>query len=187
MVVGSWLWLWKPNTVGHLYDKIFFPEILTKTSHGSPIRYFVTSKSWWHHQMETFSALLAICAGNSAVTDEFPSQRPVTWNLMFSLIYVWINGWVDNRKARDLRCHFAHYDITVMIWNHVILDHVVMAPDCTSKDHLTIMMLQFMAMSLICGKPFITWSNDDQVIWCHMALINQNDSTHTLSPLLPTL
>ena len=30
--------------------------------------------------METFSALLALCAGNSPVTSEFPSQRPVTWN-----------------------------------------------------------------------------------------------------------
>ena len=28
--------------------------------------------------METFSALLAICAGDSPVTGEFPSQRPVT-------------------------------------------------------------------------------------------------------------
>ena len=28
--------------------------------------------------METFSALLALCAGNSPVTGEFPSQRPVT-------------------------------------------------------------------------------------------------------------
>ena len=28
--------------------------------------------------METFFTLLAICAGNSAVTDEFPAQRPVT-------------------------------------------------------------------------------------------------------------
>ena len=28
--------------------------------------------------METFSALLALCAGNSPVTDEVPSQRPVT-------------------------------------------------------------------------------------------------------------
>ena len=34
--------------------------------------------TWWRHQMETFSALLAICAGNSLVTGEFPSQRPVT-------------------------------------------------------------------------------------------------------------
>ena len=36
------------------------------------------SDSWWRHQMETFSALLAICAGNSPVSGEFPSQRPVT-------------------------------------------------------------------------------------------------------------
>ena len=32
----------------------------------------------WRHQMETFSALLAICAGNSPVSGEFPPQRPVT-------------------------------------------------------------------------------------------------------------
>ena len=37
-----------------------------------------TSMSWWRHQMETFSALLALCAGNSLVTGEFPAQRPVT-------------------------------------------------------------------------------------------------------------
>ena len=28
--------------------------------------------------METFSELLALCAGNSPVTGEFPAQRPVT-------------------------------------------------------------------------------------------------------------
>ena len=33
---------------------------------------------WWRHQMKTFSALLALCEGNSPVTGEFPSQRPVT-------------------------------------------------------------------------------------------------------------
>ena len=36
--------------------------------------------SWWRHQMETFSALLALCAGNSPVTGEFHAQRPVTWS-----------------------------------------------------------------------------------------------------------
>ena len=36
------------------------------------------SGTLWRHQMETFSALLALCAGNSPVTGEFPSQRPVT-------------------------------------------------------------------------------------------------------------
>ena len=37
-----------------------------------------TGFTWWRHQMETFSALLAICVGNSLVTGEFPAQRPVT-------------------------------------------------------------------------------------------------------------
>ena len=37
-----------------------------------------TPKSGWHHQMEAFSASMAFCAGNSPVTGEFPSQRPVT-------------------------------------------------------------------------------------------------------------
>ena len=42
---------------------------------------------WWRHQMETFSALLALCAGNSSVAGEFPSQRPVTrsFDVLFDL------------------------------------------------------------------------------------------------------
>ena len=34
--------------------------------------------------------------------------------LMFSLICVWINGWVNNHEAGDLRPYHAHYDVTVM-------------------------------------------------------------------------
>ena len=33
---------------------------------------------------------------------------------MFSLICVWINGWVNNREVCDLRRYCAHYDVTVM-------------------------------------------------------------------------
>ena len=36
------------------------------------------STTWWRHQMEAFSALLVLCAGNSPVIGEFPAQRPVT-------------------------------------------------------------------------------------------------------------
>ena len=58
---------------------------------------------------------------------EFPGHRriPLTgardaelW--FFSLIATWIKGGV-NRYASDLRCHHAHYDVTVMylnIWCH---------------------------------------------------------------------
>ena len=38
------------------------------------------SDPWWRHQMEAFSASLALCVGNSPVTGEFSSQRPVTRN-----------------------------------------------------------------------------------------------------------
>ena len=33
---------------------------------------------------------------------------------MFSLISVWINGWVNNSEAGDLRRHRAHYDVILM-------------------------------------------------------------------------
>ena len=37
--------------------------------------------TWWRNKMQAFSALLAICAGNSPVTGEFPTQRPMTQGL----------------------------------------------------------------------------------------------------------
>ena len=66
--------------------------------------------------METYSALLGICAGNSPVTGEFPAQRPVTRSLMSSFICGWLNGWVSNCKASDLRRRCVHYDVIVMAW-----------------------------------------------------------------------
>ena len=47
-------------------------------------------RTWWRHQMEAFSALLALCAGNSPVTGEFPAQGQWRGALMFSLICTWI-------------------------------------------------------------------------------------------------
>ena len=35
--------------------------------------------------------------------------------LVFSLIFVWINGWVSNCEADDLRRYRAHYDVSVML------------------------------------------------------------------------
>ena len=74
----------------------------------------VMGSAWWRHQMETFSALLALCEGNSPVTGGFPSQRSVTWELWCFLSCTWKNGWVNNRDAGDLRRHCAHYEVTLM-------------------------------------------------------------------------
>ena len=44
---------------------------------------------WWRREMETFSALLALWAGNSPVTGEFHAQRPVTrrvWYFLWSAL-----------------------------------------------------------------------------------------------------
>ena len=67
--------------------------------------------SWWRHQMETFSALLALCEGNPPVTDA------ELWCFLWSA--PWINDWVNNREAGDFRCHRTHYDVIVM-WDDIV-------------------------------------------------------------------
>ena len=68
--------------------------------------------AWWRHQMETFSALLSLCAWNSPVTREFPSQRPVTRSFDVFLICAlnkqlskqsW--GWWFETPSRSLWSH----------------------------------------------------------------------------------
>ena len=68
----------------------------------------------WRHQMETFSALLALCAVNSPVPVNSPHKGQWRGALLFSLIYVWINDWVNNREAGDLRRHRGRCDVNVM-------------------------------------------------------------------------
>ena len=50
------------------------------------------SPSWWRHQMETFSALLALCEG------WIPSQRPVTRSF-----YVFFDSGLNNRLSKQSR------------------------------------------------------------------------------------
>ena len=57
---------------------------------------WVLNVSWWRHQMETFSALLAIYAGNSTISGEFLTQRPVTrsFDVFFDLC---LNKWLSKQ------------------------------------------------------------------------------------------
>ena len=70
--------------------------------------------AWGCYQMEPFSAVLVLCERNPAVTCGFPHKGQWLETLMFSLIYTWTNDWVNNRDTGELRCHHAHYDVTVM-------------------------------------------------------------------------
>ena len=73
------------------------------------------SWTWWRHEMETFSALLVLCTGIHLSQVNSLDEGQWTGTLMVALICAWINRWVNNREADDLRRHRAHYVVTVMI------------------------------------------------------------------------
>ena len=75
------------------------------------------SHSWWRHQMETFSATRA---GNSPVPVNSPHKGQWRGALMFSLIYAWINDWVNNREAGDLGRQRGHCDVIVMLMLYAV-------------------------------------------------------------------
>ena len=53
------------------------------------------STTWWRHQIKTFSAWLAICAGNSPVPGEFPAHSPATWS--FGVFDLRLNKWLSKQ------------------------------------------------------------------------------------------
>ena len=86
MLITEWI---NYCTNYEMWDAIIY--ILSKISKVQPLKsisqfilhsngHVVTCPygAWWRHPMETFSTLLALCAGNSPITGEFLSQRPVT-------------------------------------------------------------------------------------------------------------
>ena len=70
--------------------------------------------------METFSALLALCAGNLPVSGEIPAQRPVTRSFDVVVDMRLIKPLSNTRKAGDFRRYCAHYDVIVMVPGHAM-------------------------------------------------------------------
>ena len=62
---------------------------------------------WWKHFPRYCPFLRGI--------HRWPVNSPHKGQLRGALMFSWINGWVNNRKAGDLRHHHAHYDVTVMM------------------------------------------------------------------------
>ena len=65
-----------------------------------------------HHEMETFSKLLAISVGNSPVPGEFPAQRPVTrsFDVFFDLR-------LNKRLSKQLWCWWFE-TLSSPLWRH---------------------------------------------------------------------
>ena len=91
--------------------------------------------SWWRHQMETFSALLALYERNSPVTGEFPSQRPVTrsFDVYFDLC---LDKWLSKQSRRwgfktPLHPLLRHCDDSYMTWQ--VLGHLYNGHICNGQ------------------------------------------------------
>ena len=111
------------------YDKITITDYLRSehnlcsdllknlSIYDTEIEPYLPPSSWWRHRMETFSALLAICAGNSPVPGEFPHTKASDaelWCFLCSLNCIWKKGGVNTRETGNFRRYRAQYDVTVM-------------------------------------------------------------------------
>ena len=67
-------------------------------------------RSWWRHQMETFSNSLTIYAGNSSMNSHTKARDGELWCFLWSVPEKKVN----NGEAGYLRRHRVHYDVTVM-------------------------------------------------------------------------
>ena len=81
---------------------------------------FLMLSSWWRHHFPCYWPFLR-GVHRSPVNSHHKGQ----WRgaLIFSLVSVWINGWVNNREADDLRRYHTHCDVTVMkrLYNIVLI------------------------------------------------------------------
>ena len=84
--------------------KVRHKHLCTRTSQDDVIR--------WNHFLRYWPSVRGI--HRSPVNSPHKGQ----WSgaLMLSLICAWINSWVNNGEASDMRCHRALYDVIVMIW-----------------------------------------------------------------------
>ena len=116
--------------------------------------------SWWRHQMETFSALLAICAGNSPVSGEFPAQRPVTqtFDVFYGLCPIkglskqwW--GWWFGTPSRPF---WRHCIVKIPILYNLAASKVYYIPQTSHKR------TPHMGYQIICqskGTKSLVWVN----------------------------
>ena len=73
---GIQITYWLENFKTDIFQSVLFLDLI----YLSGSKWEITNHlvAWWRHQMETFCSLPAIRAGNSPVSGEFPTQRPVT-------------------------------------------------------------------------------------------------------------
>ena len=119
--------------------------------------------TWWRHQKETFSALQAICAGNSPVTGEFPTQRPVTqsFDVFFDLrlherLSKQLWGWWLQTPLRPFWCH-SNDQIAVLQWSEKKPIKICLLCHCSCWPSESISLL-------LASTGMVAWSSRNFVV-----------------------
>ena len=85
--------------------------------------------------------------------------------LMFSLICVWINGWVNNREAGDLRRYRAHYGVSVMRYYLYKSRQFLVIYNCS---YTSVPVKQLRSIKFIGEKYWYTTQNDLNQFFYHI-------------------
>ena len=97
----TWLVAARCTPRQHKLIMLYLLEFALYLWHVSIMASHIISKTLWHHPMETFSALLALCEGNPPVTSEFPSQMPLTWSFD-----VFFDLHLNKQLSKQSRCQW---------------------------------------------------------------------------------
>ena len=97
-----------PPSIGRCQGKLLFGRKCSRITH----MYFPHLSQL--HMMTSSNENIFRFTGHLCGELNFPHNGLWRGALMFSLICAWINGWVNNRQAGNLRRRRAHYDVTVM-------------------------------------------------------------------------
>ena len=106
-----------PNKCQVVCSSVIWPsygKIVNGLQH-SDADVFPGTGSWWRCEMEKFPCYWPFVWGIQLSQINSPHKGQWRGALMFSFICAWINGWVNNREAGDLRHYCAHYAVLVKI------------------------------------------------------------------------
>ena len=123
-------------------------------------------RTWWRHQMETFSALLVICAGNSPVPGEFPTQRPVTrgFHVFFDLRL--------NKRLSKQSWGWWFETLSRPLWRHRNVK-----PSCVGNSEINTMRLELCRRKDFIGISMAPCVDTKQPshIWGQLTIIQQGN------------
>ena len=163
--VGGWGWGWGGGGGGVVGVGGWGISLSKLEQNDRPI-----ADAWLRHRMETFSALLAICAGNSPVP-EVPGQGQ--WRGAF---FFFFDLRLNKRLSKQSWCWWFE-TLSRPLWRHRNVYSSMQTFAYSSQFYYCVFLLQFILRTVSVNglapkrRQAIAWSNIDKdisVVWCEL-------------------